>query len=381
MPLIGREHGKATNITHPHRGGRAIPHGAAGDPQRRSGQGPVAQARILWNPCFPLKKGDIFDVDKIRKAIENYTKLYGVYGYIDFTATPQIDVHDDTKTIDLTFDFDEQKQFFVRRIDFSGNTTTRDKVIRRELLLNEGDIFNNRYWELSLLRLNQLNYFDTIKPENAEIKRNTKHGHRGHPAQAQGKGQAVHQPDRRRQRPCRQLHRPELSDQQFPGLGRDADAFRADRQHSDERAVSVSPSRICSTGRFPPASPFPPAGSPSISRSRRRCCLGQKIQIDPNIEQDYNQNTTGVTVFASYPLRKFSFARLGLTYGYSDTSIQSFSTASTELFEALQFQSLAGPSALSGIHSSQITPTLTYNTVDNPINPTHGKSLFLFLRL
>jgi outer membrane protein insertion porin family len=68
-----------------------------------------------------MKKGDVFDADKIRKAIENYTKLYGVYGYIDFTATPQTDVHDDTKTIDLTFDFDEQKQFFVRRIDFSGN--------------------------------------------------------------------------------------------------------------------------------------------------------------------------------------------------------------------------------------------------------------------
>ena len=76
----------------------------------------------------------------------------------------------------MTFDFDEQKQYFVRRIEFSGNVGTRDKVIRRELLLNEGDIFNNRYWELSLLRLNQLNYFDPIKPENAEIKRNQQQG-------------------------------------------------------------------------------------------------------------------------------------------------------------------------------------------------------------
>ena len=57
---------------------------------------------------------------------------------------PLTDVHDDTKIIDLTLDFDEQKQYFVRRIDFSGNTTTRDKVIRRELLISEGDIFNNR---------------------------------------------------------------------------------------------------------------------------------------------------------------------------------------------------------------------------------------------
>jgi outer membrane protein insertion porin family len=107
--------------------------------------------------------------------------------------------------------------------------------------------------------------------------------------------------------------------------------------------------------------------------------LGQKVQLNPNIEQNYNQNTTGFTVFASYPLRRFSFARLGLTYGYSDTSIQSFSTSSTQLFEVLQFQSVAGPSALSGIHSSKLVPSISYNTVDNPVNPTHGKSLFYSL--
>ena len=53
----------------------------------------------------------------------------------------------------------------MRRIDFSGNTTTRDKVIRRELLIDEGDIYNTRLWELSILRLNQLGYFETLKEE------------------------------------------------------------------------------------------------------------------------------------------------------------------------------------------------------------------------
>ena len=91
-------------------------------------------------------------------------------------AQPLTDVDDTKKIVNLTLEFDQQKQFFIRRIEFSGNTTTRDKVIRRELLLDEGQIFNNRLWELSLLRLNQLNYFDTIKPENAELKRNPKEG-------------------------------------------------------------------------------------------------------------------------------------------------------------------------------------------------------------
>ncbi len=61
---------------------------------------------------------------------------------------------------------DEGKQFYVRRIEFQGNTTTRDKVIRREIALEEGQIYNSRYWELSLLRLNQLGYFDQLKPDD-----------------------------------------------------------------------------------------------------------------------------------------------------------------------------------------------------------------------
>ena len=60
--------------------------------------------------------------------------------------------------VDLTITCDEGKQFFIRRIDFSGNTTTRDKVIRRELLLDEGDMFNSNLWDISILRLNQLGY-------------------------------------------------------------------------------------------------------------------------------------------------------------------------------------------------------------------------------
>ena len=85
-------------------------------------------------------------------------------------------MQDSKKVVNLTLSFDQQKQFFVRRIEFSGNTTTRDKVIRRQLLLDEGQVFNNRFWELSLLRLNQLGYFDPIKPENAELKKNVKNG-------------------------------------------------------------------------------------------------------------------------------------------------------------------------------------------------------------
>ncbi|MGC1968686.1 MAG: outer membrane protein assembly factor BamA, partial [Candidatus Acidiferrales bacterium] len=174
-PLIGSKNGKRADITITIEEGDQYRMGKLNFRSADPDQGLVFKQEFLAG-AFPLKQGDIFGADKIRKALDNYKKLYGGFGYIDFVATPLTDIDDQKKIVNLTMEFDQQKQYFVRRIEFSGNTTTRDKVIRRELLLDEGQVFDNRRWELSLLRLNQLNYFDTIKPENAELKRNVKAG-------------------------------------------------------------------------------------------------------------------------------------------------------------------------------------------------------------
>jgi outer membrane protein insertion porin family len=78
-------------------------------------------------------------------------------------------------------------------------------------------------------------------------------------------------------------------------------------------------------------------------------------------------------------MKRFSFARFGLSYGLSRTNITSFNQASSLLFEQLQFRAIAGPSALNGIISSSITPSISYNTIDNPINATKGKSIYYSL--
>ena len=129
----------------------------------------------LMTPLFGMSKGDVFSTAKLRKGLENMRKLYGDFGFIDFVAEPSFDPMPDSEHMDMSLSVDEGHQFFVRRIDFSGNTTTRDKVIRRQLLIDEGEIFNNRLWELSILRLNQLGYFEPLKAEDAaDIKRDTK---------------------------------------------------------------------------------------------------------------------------------------------------------------------------------------------------------------
>ena len=69
-------------------------------------------------------------------------------------------------TVDVTMRLTEGKQFFVNRIVFTGNTTTRDNVIRREMRLVEGGVFNTESLKYSIRRLNQLGYFEQIDEQD-----------------------------------------------------------------------------------------------------------------------------------------------------------------------------------------------------------------------
>jgi len=371
-PLIGNRNGKQTNIVISVEEGEQFRMGKLTFRSSDPDQGLIFKPEILAK-AFPLKEGDIFDADKIRKSLDDFRKLYGTYGYIDFSAEPDFDVNEPKKLVNLTLVFDQQKQFFVRRIEFSGNTTTRDKVIRRELLLDEGQVFNNRYWELSLLRLNQLGYFDTIKPENAELKKNVKNGTVDIKLKVKEKGKQSISFSGGVSGISGSFVGFSYQTNNFLGLG---ETLTLSAQIGDiQKSVQFGFTepylfdRPISTGFtiFTTKYDYNTARQEGI-------LLGQNVAIDPALQENYNTDSKGFTVFASEPLRRLSFTRLGLSYGFSSTDITPFSQSATLLFEFTKFTSLAGPSALNGIRQSQITPTLSYNTVDSPINPKHGKS-------
>lgn len=126
-----------------------------------------------------LNKGDIANGEKIGKALfENLKKIYGSAGFIEYTAEPTPTFKDnpqkpDEGIVDFVITIEEGKQFSLRRLEFVGNTFTRDNVLRREVLLNEGDIYNQNNWEYSIIKLNQLGYFDPIdKDKDADFKTN-----------------------------------------------------------------------------------------------------------------------------------------------------------------------------------------------------------------
>ena len=371
-PGIGAKHGKATDITISIDEGQQYRMGKLTFRSADPDQGMIFKPELLQR-VFPLKEGDLFSADKIRKSLDTYRKLYGEYGYIDFTAEPHFDVNDAKKVVDMALVFDQQKQFFVRRIEFSGNTTTRDKVIRRELLLDEGQIFNNRMWEMSLLRLNQLGYFDTIKPDNAELKRNVKAGTVDIKLKVKEKGKQSVSFSGGMSGVAGSFIGFSYQTNNFLGLGETLTvSAQVGNIQKDVRLGFTEPylfDRPIATG----FTVFFDKYDYNTAR-QQGLLLGQQVAINPALQENYNTSSKGFTVFASYPMRKLSFTRVGLQYSWSTTDITPYSQSAKLLFELTKFTSLAGPSALNGIQVSQISPTISYSTVDNPVFATSGKS-------
>jgi outer membrane protein insertion porin family len=378
IPLTGRTTGKAVNITIPIEEGDKYTMGTlkivSSDPDKA-----LSLKVDALKSVFPLKPGDVFSAAKIRKAMEDYTKIYGQYGFIDFVPEPGTDIDEQAKRIDVTMKFDEGKQYYVRRIEFSGNTTTRDKVIRRELLIDEGQLFNKRAWEISILRLNQLNYFDKIEADkSAEIKRNTKDGTVDILLKLKEKGKQSIGLQGGVSGLAGGFIGLTYQTNNFLGLGETLTASAQIGQYQQSIMLGFSEPYLFDR---PIATGFTVFKSLYKFNQAEQAAVytGQQVSINPQYIQDYNQNSLGFTVYGSYPLKRFAFTRVGLTYGLTRTDITAYNQASTLLFTQLQYRSIAGPNALNGILASTITTSITSNTINNPINATSGRSYFYSL--
>ena len=166
IPLLQSGPGKAVDITMPIEEGDQYTLGRITFKNNKA----VTNVKASARPVSHQRWRHLQQARKSPKGLENLRKAYGESGLhqLHFRARDKR-FDDDKKQIFLDIDVDEGKQFYVRRIEFQGNTTTRDKVIRREIALEEGSIYNSRLWELSLLRLNQLGYFDQLKPDDPNV--------------------------------------------------------------------------------------------------------------------------------------------------------------------------------------------------------------------
>ncbi len=329
---------------------------------------------------FPIRDGDIFSREKIAKGLENLRKAYGEYGYINFTSVPDTSFDEDKKLVNLAIDVDEGKQFHVRRIEFVGNTTTRDKVIRREIALEEGQIYNSKLWELSLLRLNQLGYFDQLKPDDpntTDRKLDEKNGLVDLTLKVKEKGKNSVGLSGGVSGLEGAFIGFNYSTNNLFGLGetltlnasvgnvQKSIMFGFTEPYMFDRPLQLGFTVFKSSYNFNQAQQY-------------QIFTGQKINFSQNILnalQNFTQSTTGFTVSSSYPLHR-SFKRVGITYSFDNSSTQVFSDASRNLFEQLAFRGFAGPNALQGVITSKVIPNFSFSTLDSPISPHIGKSVY-----
>ncbi len=341
----------------------------------------VTNTRVL-RAQFAQKDGEYFNATMFSKGLDQLRKAYGAQGYIRFVGTPTPRFDEAKKLIYLDIDIDEGKQFTVSRIEFTGNSITRDRVIRRELLLDEGQTYNSQLWDLSLLRLNQLNYFEALKAEqdsenrinddDATVDLLLKLKEKGKNSIGLNGGISG------------------LSGT-FIGLNYETNNFLGLGETLSLQANIGDLSRNLSFGftepylRNKPISvgfqvfaskyDYNPAKSYALSGNTASLNLTNAQQ---SLLTNYNTSSTGLTVTASEPLRHLfsrrGVTRIGVSYSLSRSSVTTFNDNTRNVFQSLAFRSgVQGPNQLNGIVSSIITPSFTFSSLDRAVGPHAGR--------
>ncbi|KAB2643118.1 MAG: outer membrane protein assembly factor BamA [Verrucomicrobia bacterium] len=136
----------------------------------------IAPASILENE-MKMKSGSLYTPEGMGADLKKIREFYGSRGYVDMVIQPQITPVTETQ-IDLIYHLEEGMQSYLNLVTIQGNTRTKDKVIRREMVIQPGGIYNTTAVDLSKTRLMNLNYFskvdcvpeDTLIPGRKDLK-------------------------------------------------------------------------------------------------------------------------------------------------------------------------------------------------------------------
>jgi outer membrane protein insertion porin family len=113
----------------------------------------------LLKTLVPVKEGEWYNAKSVEDTVDRMTENAGLFGYANAQVRPVFKRNKDTLTMDVTFRVEQSPRVYIERIDVTGNTSTRDKVIRREMRVTEGDVFNSFLIERSENRIKSLGYF------------------------------------------------------------------------------------------------------------------------------------------------------------------------------------------------------------------------------
>jgi outer membrane protein insertion porin family len=334
-----------------------------------------------------LRKGEYADAKKISENVYKGIKdLYGTQGYIQADVNPIpkfIDKTPEEGEVEWTIDVEEGRQFTLRRLEFIGNTNTRDVVLRREVLMNEGDAYNKRNWDLSIIRLNQLGLFDEVKEKDAITRTNDRDQTVDIDLQVKEKGRQQIQLNGGVSGFAGSFFGLEYSTNNLLGYG-------------ESLSFAVSGGNRSQSFQFGFTEPYL-MGKPislgfQVFASKSQF-VGQGFNFDQAFQASifglssfdadtlFTQRTVGGTISLSGPLALFTrklekysrFTRLGLSYSLTGNAIQDPSVNRDNDPKNDIPVIFSQPRII----TSRIVPSIYYNTKNAYLDPTNGQSLFL----
>lgn len=156
----------------PDKSGLVVTIGITEGDQYRTGtidfRGDLLEPAAELTKKISLKSGEVFSRGKLRGDIFSLTDLYADKGYAFANVNPLSRPNPEKKVIDITFDFEKGDKVYIDRINISGNTKTRDKVIRREMKLAEGEQYSSTALKKSKQALMNLGFFEEANLSTAK---------------------------------------------------------------------------------------------------------------------------------------------------------------------------------------------------------------------
>ncbi len=349
-----------------------------------------------------IELGDYYSEKKIREGFDEARELYGSLGYYEMTLAPDLlprvppeadadavgdseqsaATGDDARplrirgapVVDVTIRVQEGAQYFVNRIEFTGNQTTHDEVIRRELQIAENAVFNTEALQHSVRRLNQLGFFEPLEETGVGVEK-------VEAQEGEDPENATNEVDVTFELTEANLNQLTFGagysqfDGVFGQVGFQTTNFMG---RGETLGVSVQHGQWAQNSQVSFTRPY---------NFGRPLSLGTQVfRRKVDWIGSFAENAVGGTASLGMPLslytRAFLIYSLERTEATIGQGLEQSLQAGTSLFAANPFFADALNLSTGGYRVvSKITPQLSFNTVDHPIFPTRGSKFSLALEV
>jgi outer membrane protein insertion porin family len=327
---------------------------------------------FLENEMFKVVPGEVINYTHLKKVSEDLKKYYSRFGFLDMEAIPEVKPDPQKRIVDVNIRIDEGKQYIVHRINFAGNTKTRDKVLRREFILEEQQPFNGDWLEFSVLRLNQLGFFERVEEKDYEVIKRSQ----------EAEADVLVRVKERSQQSIGLTGGVSGYSGSFVGVNYQSNNFRGLGQRID---VSMMTGTRTSNYMFAFTEPYfmdsrLSLGLSVFNQRYRFDTLGMYAWMGLMPSQNINlftRTSTGFDVSTSYPF--WRWAKLGVSYSLQTIRIDDVHAGYQGAFNQLLLFTPGADidTARKGILRSEVTPNYYRNTKNAYFNATRGSSLLI----